>query len=368
MDIREIFLGKSKKLLWERLNPSHVVDGVTGQGFEKDEAYFVLRMKEMHLATTRKLWRRFYPMLHSFLEYNNTNTHAVAGPGQLKELGEANLDRVINLNYRLAGPTAYMGGDVSILVGLYSVPGEDAARALVDTVGVIANLSGLALGQAINIANAVKTGVENIVGLDEARLELGIRDSFFQNNPLQSGYYVGINAPRSEVDFDQLWLDKGRLIKGSDPVVGVPYKEYDYMVLEIERRTSRDDWPGLPGIAEFQQKFSAIMRDSLLSVQEKRERLKSIWTQFTQVLAESPHLIRPDREQIAESVSSDLKARLRAMESGNPFETRGWADGNVTAKLPTEFDFLDVPDYVDHSDATSVRSAKASLMGNPFAV
>lgn len=366
MNIRDLFQSKAQHLFWKRLDPAQVVDVASGEAIEKDEAYFVVRMKEMYLVAARRLWRRFYPMLHGYVEYGGAETHAVAGPGQLRELSETNLDRVVNLNYRLTGPTAYHGGDVSLLVGLYSVPGQEAVKALVDTVSTVASLGGIALGPSVEIVNVVKAGVENIVGLNEARLELGIRDTFYQNNPLQSGYYVGINAPITQVIFDQLWLKEGRLVKGVDPIVGQPYEDHDYMVLEIERRTSRDDWPGLPGLVEFQEKFGAIMRDGGLSVAQKRERLGALWPQFTQALNDSTYLTRPDREQIAASVAGDLNRRLQALESGNPFESRSWKDETTTSRSPAEFDFLDVPDYVDHRDPDSVRAAKAVLAGSPF--
>src|SRR2546423_47865 len=101
---------------------------------EFDEAYFVVRMKEMFLGRIRLLWRKYYPVLHGFTEYAGVEEHAIAGPGQLQDLGNLNLDHVITLNYRLTGPTPYKGGDISLLVGLYSVPGQDAAKALISTV------------------------------------------------------------------------------------------------------------------------------------------------------------------------------------------------------------------------------------------
>jgi hypothetical protein len=65
-------------------------------------------------------------------------------------------------------------------------------------------------------------------------------------------------------------------------------------------------------------------------------------------------------------VAGDLNRRLQALESGNPFESRSWKDERTAARSAAEFDFLDVPDYVDHRDPDSVRAAKAVLAGSPF--
>jgi hypothetical protein len=366
MSFVDIFTAKSQQLYWAPLPESNVVDGAKPSPIEKNQAYFVLRMKEMYVAYSRKLWRKLYPMLHSFVEHGKTQENAIAGPGQLRELGDSNLERIVNLNYRLAGPTVFTGEDLSILAGLYSVPGEDAAKALIDTVASVASLGGVALGSSVQIAQAVKSGVESILGLDGSRLQLGIRDTVNAGKPLRSGYYLGISAPAGEVDIRTLWLKDGRLVQGEDPMVSGAYQDHDYMVLEIERRDTRDDWPSLPGIAEYQNQFGAIMADGKLAVADKKGRLKDLWPSFQQSLAASLLLTAPDRENIAHSVSKDLNARLDAMEHGNPFETRSWGDAKTRAIAPGDFDFVDVGVYTDRGDAASVRQAREALTRNPF--
>ena len=359
MDIKDIFISKAEHLFWKRLSSNQVIDLPIGKLIPKNEAYYVVRMKEMYLKTTRKYWRRLYPMLHAFIEDDFSETHAVVGPGQLKELGEKNLDRIVNLNQRLSGPTVFRGGDVSVLVGLYSVPGEDASKALVDTVSTVANLGGFALNQSIQIANVVKAGIENIVGLNEARLELGIRDSFFQNNPLQSGYYVGINGPETQINLERIWLKDGRLIEGDDPFNALPFEKYDYMVLEVEHVLERDDWPGIPEIENYQEKFSQIMKENT-TVSEKKEKLGVIWPQFTEVLYKSQYLTELDSERIGADVAADLNKRLQKMESGNPFESTRGHDQII------DYDFLDIPNFTDMTDPASMRNAKKVFIGNPF--
>jgi hypothetical protein len=367
MGVWDIFAQKAQHLFWTRLEQDHVVqDKYQEYPIENDQAYFLVRLTEMYISYTRKLWRKFYPLLHGYVHYGDQEDHAVAGPGQLKELGEANLDRVITLNYRLCGPIPYKGGDVQVLTGLYSVPGEDSLRVLIDVVSQVANLGGLAIHQYLALANAVKTGVENIINLDSAQLQLGINDTFYQHNPFRSGYYVGIQAPADEVFPSLLWLENGRLMKGPFPGSCKSYEDFDYFVLEIERREHRDDWPGLPGIADMQEKFAGVMRDGALTVDQKRARLQDVWPGFTQALSDSPYLVKPDRERIAYDVSQDLLKRLEALGSGNPFKARAFGTKVFVKKEPVEFDFLDVPQYVDWQDKESVSQAQQALGGNPF--
>ena len=361
MDVADIFRREGAHLFWRRIPDDHVAEGGTGEQIDPDQAYFVLRMKEMYLARTRTLWRKFYPVLHGFTDYVGEQEHAVAGPGQLQDLGQANLDRLLNLNVRLAGPTPYRGGDVTLLVGLYSVPGEDAARALIATVGTIAALGGVALGQAIPIADVVKQGVESILDLDSTKLQLGIRDSFYKNNPLRSGYHIGIAAPEADIETDKLWLREGRLIKGTDPIVGTPYAEHDYMVVEVELRETREDWPALPKVADFNAQIATIMADAGLRLEEKSARLNNLWPGFQQALLDSKYLTRRDAERIAFNVQEDIKPRIKAMSSGGPFETRSWGHDAVERRPPEEFEFAEVPNYLDPNDSAMVVAARAAL-------
>ena len=66
------------------------------------------------------------PVVHSFITYGNPQAPqvvgTVAGPGQLKDLGTANLDKVIPLAFPLAGPIVYDGQNIEALVPHVSLP------------------------------------------------------------------------------------------------------------------------------------------------------------------------------------------------------------------------------------------------------
>jgi hypothetical protein len=366
VDIVAIFQRAGEHLFWERLADNHIDDGVSGEAIERDDAYFVVRVKELYLGRIRFLWRKYYPLLHAFAEHDGQQDHGVSGPGQLSDLGNVNLDRFIGLNDRLTGPTPYRGGDVAILIGLYSIPGQDVSRALVSTVSGLAALAGPAVGQVAQIAAIVKKGVDDILGLSDTRLRLGVRDSFYPTgNPLRSGYHVGIAAPSREIDTSQLWLRQGRLVSGVDPIAARPYEDRDYMVIAIEKQDRRDDWAGLPGLAELNERFGSIMAGRGSAGTQRAVRLNELWPEFQQTLAASRFLTRPDRERIAGSVQLDLTNRLEAIRRGGPFETRSWGDETVKEREPTQFDLADVPDYVDPADPESARQGREALQSLP---
>ena len=355
MDVLKVFRTRGKHLAWKRLDDDQVT-GPAGENIVAEEAYLVLRLTEVYLACSRKLWRKYYPVVHAWEGMTAGEEHGMTSPSRL-QLGESNLDRVVTLNARLIGPTPYRGGDVAIVAALYSVPGDDAAQALTETVSLLAAFSGTAV-PAYEIATLVTTSIDRVLGLSETALRLGLCDTFYANNPLRSGFHVGIGADTTSVDFARLWLRDGHLLQGADPNVARPFTGHDYLVVELERQEIRDDWPGLPGITDFQSQFAAIMKIPG-DIATKKAVLHNLWPRFTEALETSPHLTRTNARFIAANVAKDLEARLQALETGNPFETKSWS-GEDSKLDPREIDFTDIPDYVTMSDIS--RGDPAAIM------
>jgi hypothetical protein len=354
--IGQIFKASGDHLIWTRLPDDHVLDvrsgqyqlsGQSGAEIKSEQAYFTVRLTEMFLGRSRTLWRKFYPVVHAFSSYADGEQHAVAGPGQLQTVTDAGLDRVVTLNFRLAGPTPFRGGDVSVVAGLYSVPGDDSAQALVQLVSAVAGLDVLQTTPAAAVAQVtqvLKNGLDTILRLNATKIRLGVNDTMIGSQPLRSGYYVGIGAAPKDVDFGRLWLCGSHLFAGRNPIEGQPFVGHDYMVIQLERTERLPNWAALPGMAERQDGFNRVLGDDLLTVTEKGVRLNQLWPGFTEALTTSPYLTRTDANAIAGDVQAGLEARLAAQRSGGPFETRSWGTDQVAAASVTEIDFAELPD------------------------
>jgi hypothetical protein len=344
MDVLALFRQEGQRLFWQRLADGRVLGRLSGEPIRADEAYVVVRLAGMYLGSSRVLWRKFSPLVHAFVGYGNGDTqHAVAGPGQLQDLGEANLDRVMVLNVRLIGPVPYKGGELTLLAGLYSIPRGDAAAALLSTLSALSEFVGPEVVTAAKIAGVVKAGVDSILNLGNSQLRLGVSDTFGGGgNDLRSGFHVGIGASQPRVPVDRLWFKDGYLLEGSSAVLAQPYLGTDYFVFQLERLERRVDWPGLPGLAEFEQRFGDILK-GVGDVAAKRAELSAIWPRFAEALVTSPHLTRFDAGQIANEVKTDLRGRVDALDSGGLFETRGWGTDRKATYQPADMDFGLVP-------------------------
>ena len=320
MDIATLFESKTKSLFWRALDAAHLIGVPPPRNVDPGKAYFQIRLCEMYLGAARKLWHQIYPMLHCFVQCGPTAGHAIASPAQLRELGDANLDRIANLNVRLCPLTPYNGEEISLLAGLYAIPGHDAAKALIDVVGSFSTFDPTDIGRAAALSGLIKNGVDSILGLDQATLQLGVRDSFSPgSHPLRSGYYAGIGAAPQDIDLSQIWVLNGRLVKGKDASTAVPYTDHDYLLLSIECMDKRDDWQQLADLQSYRKKLGSILGDPQFTAAEKRSRLAALWPGFVQMLADCADLIDSDRDRIAALIADELIRKLKSQEEANPF-------------------------------------------------
>ena len=337
--LSNLFEKEADVLSWVWVPDDHVRDSdskpvPTPSNFVSGDDYVVMRLAEMYLKTTRVLWREFYPLVHSFVAYGDPaaprSTASIAGPGQLRELGTDNLDRVIGLSYRLAGPLVYDGQDIELLAGLYAVPSRDGAKVLIDT---LSQLSGLVttFKQANDIATVVKGGVEGLLGLEGTRLTLGIRDALRApgagaGRQARPGFLVAVNAPAASVRPSELWIKGGRLYEGADLNGAQPFASHDMMLFELHRGPSRaSNWATLPSLAPHVGEFDGILKGDG-TVQELKTKLNKAFVAFEADIDAAIDLTWPDKAAIRSVVADDLKQRVAKIEGGGLFGTRSFDD------------------------------------------
>lgn len=330
----KLFARSAQVLSWQWVPDDHVLDGKLraippAAPFAAQQDYVVLRLAEMYLKTIRVLWRERYPVVHAFVTYGDAgaprSVTTVAGPGQLHDLGTANLDRLVGLAYRLAGPIVYDGHDIDLLAGLYAVPARDGAKPLLDTLSQLAGVvPGLA--QADAIAGVIKTGMEGLLGIADTELVLGIRDSLKpegagQGRTARPGFLVASNAPQAGLDPTQLWIREGRLYAGVNPVAARPFDSHDMMLFELHRGPSRaTTFATLPALSERVAELDAILRDGPNADLEAR--LNASYRKLEDQLRASTELTAPDKAAIRSLVADDLKKRVKELRGGSLFETR----------------------------------------------
>jgi hypothetical protein len=369
--LQRLLRGRAEHLHWALVPADHVMaaNGRDPLPVEPDfvagEDYVVIRLAEMFLRETRRLWREQHGMVHAYVTTGDpkqpTQHTAIAGPGQLKELGNQGLDRLVSLAHRLAGPVVHDGQDIELLVGLYAVPGRNHAKVVVEMLSAVAALASPAASEGLALADAVRKGVEGVLGLDGTSLRLGVHETLRAPNaagsgaagtPLRPCFLAGIALPQHALDPEMLWVRGGTLRHGPSPVANDPFDAADYMLIEVARGPSRAlSWPVLAGLDGFGAEFDAALAEAG-DAATKKDRLRAVWPRFQAAVLACPELTgKPDgstgdRQKVLGLMAETLKSRIAAIEGAQPWETRG-AGGQVRRLDPARFSMRDIDEADD---------------------
>jgi hypothetical protein len=354
--IDHLFQTPNHQMAWGRIPPEHVVGVPQPKPFAANEDYVVVRLSSMFLRQSRVLWLKFSPLAHAEVTQagrkQQRSEMAVIGPAQFGDLATAPIERSIILNQRLSGPAVWRGGDLQVAAGLFAVPRDQAASALIQTVGQLSSLAIPGLQPSLEIAKIMKSGVESLLGLSGTKPVLAIKNALGDPASVPAGteaspcVLAAIAAPVADVDFSKLWIREGRLWQGSSPAALTPYEDHDHLLITVESGAPREDWRGLPKLLAHESIFDAVLRATGLTQSETSQRLNDAFSAFDGDLIAEEELTDPDKNRVRGVMIAELQKRLDGKFAG-PFGAptaaeRRSATGEAERVNPDGFDFLDV--------------------------
>jgi hypothetical protein len=296
--------------IYTRIPPDRADGGFGGESLIPQESYVRMMLTEMRIQNLREGWRNYYPAVHSFSKISYANSVKevpyVAGPGQLNDLDPTRLDRVINVNHVLLGPLPYLGGQVEVLTGLFSVSEQDYAKQLLGVLGSISSVAGVQpLQTALNFLDPLKQGIEGLLNLGDFRLEIGYHDTFVTGAPpevengLSTGYIAVIDAETDQRTIDSLCVKGGHLrrMEGSS----LTDIHEDFLLLKIEGPQKFEDWQRLPLLLETS---NAAVTAAINGNAAEIDRTKKA---FSQIVLTSPDLIQTDKVRLIEGLRTTMK-------------------------------------------------------------
>jgi len=350
--IDKLFREQNRQMAWGCIPPERVIGGGPQPAFKPNDDYVTVRLGSMFLRDSRELWLKLSPLVHATVGQRGRvaprSDSAVIGPAQFGDLATAPAERSVVLNQRLSGPAVWRGGDLDIAAGLFAVPKDQAAAALLETLGQLSALGIPGLTQGLEIARIVKSGVEGLIGLNGTRPVLGVKVSLSETGSAQPCWLAGVAASEGDVAMDQLWVRDGRLYSGPSAQQLQPLETHDHLLIAVERGLPRQDWRGLPALTPHEAKFAEVLRDTAADDAALRQRMNQGFLAFDADLAAEEGLSDPDKKRIRAEVAADLGRRLKErsdpLGAAAPAETR--SVGGVARRRPraTEFNFLDVSD------------------------
>lgn len=301
---------ESKKYMYAPIDRDHVKGATYNtEPLEGGKNYFRLWLSEMCLAKELEWFKSWYPVVHSIInfQFGNKviNLPYIAGSLNLKDVNSSNLDRVIQLNHPMTTLMPFNGGVVELTAGILAMEGRDYLNQFIKVMGDFANILVVPqLSAALNVAGPIANGVEELLGVSNGKLHLGLHQSFVGKeggvaNNLKAGYIAAILAEEKDLDAKKLWVVDDRLRYGTSADNSEPLAGRTYMLFRIENREERDDLDGITTIrGPFNEAISAL-------VNGEEERAKTLLRAAIAAAVTSPDLTRADRRRVAQALKDE---------------------------------------------------------------
>lgn len=300
---KNIFAHKTKYLFFSQIPATQTPDDIEVKTLSPNKEYLNVILKSMRIVNVRRGLSKFYATVHSHIELNHFGSNSISfncltTPGNLEKLDATRIDRVVNMNRRLLGPVPYLGGDVKMEIGLFSVKEAELAAPFIRLLSSMSSLGGVSfVNMALPYVKPLEEGIALLTGSsDNTILEIGINTEL---DVVKTGYFVLMRADKDEIDTSNLIIDKNdyRLVDR----YGNAIKDYPYMVLEISSSRQREDWSKIPDVLESYRNLQAEVKKG--NYNNVSEALSS----FKRIICSSSDLLIKDGKRIYSEVESRIK-------------------------------------------------------------
>jgi hypothetical protein len=274
-----------------------------GAALRANESYLRLWLSDMFLSRRTAWFTEWFPSVASSvrLKFGDhpavTLTHVARAPQEAFASG-------VLLNFPVTELLPFRGGVVEVEGALVALRGASHLQAVVKVIGNFAELVTAPIGEALEIATRVATGVDELIG-ESGKVHLSLHHSFAdeaEKNPLQPGYFAVILDTSKQIDRERLTVVDGQLhYAGTRGAAAEALTGYDYMLYRLEVRQQRDDWRLRNIEGPLNQAIEAVLKGE--------EANSDAYTRVALVAAlTSPDLTVPDRRRVAQAIKDELAA------------------------------------------------------------
>jgi hypothetical protein len=215
-----------------------------------ESAYISIFLRSARVADVRRGLRRFYGVVHSTTRLPSraggyAEFSTVTAPPQLRDAEADRPEHFIRLSHRLLGPVPYVGGDLELEVGLFSVASTDLTAPYVNLLETMARQAGVSfVSVARPFVDPIVQGINLLSQASASALEIGLANTW---RPPRTGWIVAMRAPRDSGP------DRPLSVAADDFVLldadHKPVDDHSYLVMELVAEQQRDDWYTTPELA-----------------------------------------------------------------------------------------------------------------------
>jgi hypothetical protein len=281
-----------------------------GQAAVAGQHYVRLWVTRMMLKDSTEWFTKLYPGVYSIAHLrfgdNDVDLANLAGPKQLGDLKPASLDRSLQLDNPMTGLLPFRGGSLQLVCGLAQMPSDNLLGDFLNTLGDFASkVAQPQVSAGIAIASQVAAGIQNFLGVSKAKLNLYYQQNFTGQpgaQALRSGFIFLSDEPSGSISADKLWVINGEPRIGDTQQTAKAITGQNYLLIQIELPTDRDDWDQFSSIEVPLQKATDA------KMQGKTDDAKSYLVSAVMAAYDSADLTNADRLRVIQKINDAYNA------------------------------------------------------------
>ena len=278
--------------------------------------YIRLRLASMCLKKQTEWFTSWYPAVHSVVRFEFGN-QVVEIPNIADEAKVA-MQRtpngnIVARNFVLTPLMPFQGGIVSLSAGLFAVQGQNYLKSVLKVLGKFSSmLSVPQLSLALNVAEPLVSGIQEIFTTASTGMHLGLHDSFSEGQ-LQDGYFAVVRRPAGAVKLNELFVVNDVLHQGTSLTNSQPFAAADHMLFRVELLDKRDDWEGLSSIQE-------PFNDALRALPDQTQATHFMRTALLRATL-SPDLTAVDKRRVVDRLQEKYQQAKKMLSFSGAVET-----------------------------------------------
>jgi hypothetical protein len=285
--------------------------------FKQYQHYFMVQINEMYLSEDRQWFRKIMPLVYTSTEFKYRGmdepleTPFVVGPALL---GAQIKDKARDMVFRdttVAGWHPYRGGRVALTVLLCKTTTENL---LLHALGVIEKVSGLFgtnvsafLTGFVNVSKIVSDSLDGLLNSKDIEGLACLRREFesTSSSGFYPGYYLLFDKTLDEKEKDRFFVKGNRLYYGDSLNTSKPYRDNDYVLINIDQTESRGDYQNLPFYKIYDQAIEMAAKRPMDD--DRKEAINNLLLGMTATMMQSPDLVEGQADAIGNEAADKIR-------------------------------------------------------------
>jgi hypothetical protein len=287
--------------------------------------YVSVMLQQLRIVNARVGFNRFYGAVEFFgrlphLSGKSAEFASVTSPSKLRDVSKKDLGNFVYGNQRLLGPVPYLGGDLEIEIGLFTIKSQDLLMPYLELLDELSKSAGLAFfSVATPYVSAIKKGAAALIRPEgSSSLEIGASVTF---NPAKEGTYFAARINSAEHDLSKFTIDDSSYLIDEQ---GRRISNAPYLIFSVTQSMVRDDWYQIPAISAAYNKLMNAVRE-----QKAYKEVGSYLEHLRRVVLTDPDILSGHGPQIMDWVEAQLAA------AQGPTKTSRAVEGPTLPELST---------------------------------